>query len=355
MTAGVGINLPRMSALQHDYVRLDDLAAKSEVWWKSVLGVAGFDGLPPLGALPLSRSIPVAASGTPCLGALNDVCEVWRVNGDRGALVNEVLRQGRVRIRHGDDLLFGSMLIEEAGGGSGGLVRATTTAYEDLFSALDATGFAHLVRIWNYLPDINGEADGEERYRHFNSARQTAFRAADRATIGSVPAASALGSPAGGPISVFFLASRHAPAMIENPRQTSAYHYPSKFGAYSPTFSRACVLGQTAGTTLLVSGTASILGHESVHPGDVVAQTLETLVNIQALLREANRLAAEPRYVPECLKYKVYVRRAGDLPAVQGALAAAVQPQAPVVYLHADICRDDLLVEIEAIGESAPG
>ena len=354
MTAGVGINLPRMPVLQHDYVRLDDLATKSDVWWQSVLGVAGFDGLPALDGQSVSRSIPVAASMTPCLGDSGNVCEVWRVNGGRGVLVGEVLQQGRVRVCHGDELLFGSMLIEESGGGSAGLVRATTTAYEDLFSALDVTGFAHLVRVWNYLPDINGDADGEERYRHFNSARQTAFRAADRATIGSVPAASALGSPAGSPISVFFLASRHAPVMIENPRQTSAYHYPSKFGAHSPTFSRACVLGQTAGTTLLVSGTASILGHESVHPGDVVAQTLETLVNIQALLREANRRVGEPRYVPECLKYKVYVRRARDLPAVQGALAAAVQPQAPVVYLQADICRDDLLVEIEAIGESAP-
>ncbi len=342
-----------MTALQHDYVALDDLAAQPDVWWQSVLGVAGFDRLPPTGMLPISCPVPLAASMTPSLGAAADVCEIWRVQDGGGALSDEVLRQGRVRLRHGDHLLFGSMLVEESGGGSAALVRATTRAYDDLFAVLEVTGFAHLVRIWNYLPQINDEADGEERYRHFNSARRAAFRAAGRATIGSVPAASALGSSAGSPLSVFFLASRWAPVMIENPRQTSAYHYPPKFGAHSPIFSRACVLGEAAGTNLFVSGTASILGHESIHPGDVVAQTQETLANIEALLDEANRMAGRACYTLRGLKYKVYVRRPDDLEAIQGALAAALQPLTPIVYLHADICREDLLVEIEATGEPA--
>ena len=138
--------------------------------------------------------------------------------------------------------------------------------------------------------------------------------------------------------------------MIENPRQISAYHYPPKFGAHSPTFSRACVLGGSDGTNLFISGTASILGHETVHRGDVTAQTHESLANIDALLTEANRIVGAARYTLEGLKFKVYVREPGDVAAIETALTATAQPTFPVVYLQADVCREELLVEIEATG-----
>ena len=141
--------------------------------------------------------------------------------------------------------------------------------------------------------------------------------------------------------------------MIENPRQTSAYHYPPKFGRHSPIFSRACVLNESAGTSLFVSGTASIVGHETIHQGDVGAQTRETMANISALLEEANRVAGPARYSLEGLKFKVYVRQPSDFHAIEGALAGSLRPSAAVVYLQADVCREDLLVEIEATGESS--
>ena len=110
------------------------------------------------------------------------------------------------------------------------LSRATVSAYGRIFEVLERTAHPHLMRVWNYLPEINRAAGGDERYRHFNSARQEALRASGRPTKIVVPAASALGSPAGSPISIYFLATRTPPKMIENPRQTSAYHYPPKFG-----------------------------------------------------------------------------------------------------------------------------
>ena len=138
--------------------------------------------------------------------------------------------------------------------------------------------------------------------------------------------------------------------MIENPRQTSAYHYPPKFGRHSPIFSRACVLNASAGTSLFVSGTASIVGHETIHQGDVGAQTRETMANINALLDEANRVG-QRRFSLDGLKFKVYVRRPSDLGAIEGVLARWLRPSTPIVYLQADVCREDLLVEIEATGE----
>ena len=247
------------------------------------------------------------------------------------------------------------MTIEEegvTGESSSALRHATMAAYQDIFAVLEETQHRHLIRVWNYLPDINREADGDERYRHFNAARQCAFQNAGRSTVGTVPAACALGSPAGSPISIYFLASRRPPTMIENPRQTSAYFYPPKFGSHSPTFSRACILNGSAGTNLFVSGTASIVGHETLHCGDVTAQTRETLTNIDALLDEANRVVGAAHYSLSGLKFKVYVRRVSDFAAIESVLSAALDSSTTIVYLQADVCREDLLVEIEATGDS---
>ena len=66
-----------------------------------------------------------------------------------------------------------------------------------------------------------------------------AFLSSGCGVRGDVPAACALGSPAGGALIVYFLAARHAGTAIENPRQLPAYDYPAEYGAFSPTFSRA--------------------------------------------------------------------------------------------------------------------
>jgi enamine deaminase RidA (YjgF/YER057c/UK114 family) len=149
---------------------------------------------------------------------------------------------------------------------------------------------------------------------------------------------------------IYFLAARRAPIAIENPRQTSAYHYPLQYGLHQPIFSRACVLPGGSGTDLFVSGTASIVGHETLHPGDVVAQTRESLANIVAVVAEANRVYGDGRYSLDRLTFKVYVRRPGDLEAIAAEIARTVKADTPIVYLRADICRSDLLVEIEASG-----
>jgi enamine deaminase RidA (YjgF/YER057c/UK114 family) len=101
---------------------------------------------------------------------------------------------------------------------------------------------------------------------------------------------------------------------------------------------------------LFISGTASIVGHETFHVGDAAAQTRESLVNIEALLGEANRVAGAARFALGSMAYKVYVRRPSDLPIVQAQLSSAIGSSARIVYLKADICRQDLLVEIEATG-----
>ena len=86
---------------------------------------------------------------------------------------------------------------------------------------------------------------------------------------------------------------------------------------------------------LFVSGTAAILGEESVALGDAAAQTETTIQNIAALTRGAR------------LTYlRAYVKRATDMPAVRRVCEAAYGP-IPALYVQADVCRDELLVELE--------
>jgi chorismate lyase / 3-hydroxybenzoate synthase len=335
------------AALKLDYLSPQQIAAQSPAWWQGVLGLVGFGTRPASDAV----RIPIAACMTPSLDA-TDLCEVWRVAGAGIHLSTGETRHTRVRYRYCDDLLFGSVMVGEQDDAdeSRALKHATETAYREIFDVLNRTGHRHLIRIWNYLPEINRETGGDERYRLFNAARQRAFRNSGRATTGAVPAACALGSPAGSPICIHFLAARTPPQMIENPRQTSAYHYPPKFGRHSPTFSRACVWGEPGSANLFISGTASIVGHESIHRGDVAAQTRETMDNIGALLAEANRIVGSGSYSAAALNLKVYVRRPDDLPAIKAALSRILRPATQVLYLQADVCREDLLVEIEAVG-----
>ncbi len=320
--------------------------AEPAAGWEHVLGIATFNGTP--AAVAGAAGIPVARVGTPVLPSDTGVYEVWSTAGPA-----QSGEHGRVRFRRTSELLFGCIAVSERdfpAEDPSPLHRATEDAYRDLCATLEAQGYPHLLRIWNYLPDINRDSGGTERYRQFNTARQHALHLCGRALTGSVPAASALGASSESPLVIYFLAGKVAPLFIENPRQVSAYHYPREYGTHSPVFSRAALLRQSGGLILFISGTASIVGHQSLHVGDTGAQTRETLTNIRALVGEANRLAGEGRFELGSLAYKVYVRRPSDLPLIQAQLHAALGAGAQIIYLQADICRQDLLVEIEATG-----
>ena len=323
--------------------------------WHSVLGAAAFAGSARPGGGTVHEGtvdFPLAHVHTPTLGDEREVLEVWRTEGRAQAGSH-----GRVRYARAGDFLFGSIAVHEAelasASGSGArttLELATDLAYRETYATLAAVDSPHLVRVWNYIPDINLETHGLERYRQFNTARHEASLACRRAVAGSVPAASALGAAAGSPLTIYFLASRRAPTFIENPRQMSAYSYPTQYGPRSPAFSRAAVLGEGGEATLFVSGTASIVGHQTLHAGDPAAQTRETLVNIEALLAEAARRSGAGTMRLETLAYKVYVREPKDLPVIRAQLQSVLGPAAALLFLKADICRQDLAVEIEAVG-----
>ena len=253
--------------------------------------------------------------------------------------------QGRVRYRATEALLFGRIVVDDDPAAS--LEAVTEKAYRELFEALGEQGYPTLVRVWNYLPEINADDRGVERYRRFNAGRQQAFGASGRPVEGKVPAACALGTRSG-PLSIAFLAAREPFTPLENPRQVSAYHYPPEYGERSPTFSRGGILALPEATLLFVSGTAAIVGHQSLHGDDVVAQTREAMANLAAVVEQANRVCAAASFDLPALGYTVYLRHASDLSAVSAVLADTLPADARVVVVEADICRAELLVEIEA-------
>lgn len=292
---------------------------------------------------------PMQAVQAPMLeGAERVWHEAWVHSGPVVAGESEGIRWRRSE----DGVLFGSLaLTEEATdlpGSVSALRHGTEQAYARIFRLLDAQGLPHLWRVWNYIPDINGDQAGLERYRQFNLGRGDAFEGCARSVTEQVPAACALGV-GGGPLSIAFMAGATPVVPIENPRQVSAYRYPDVYGPRSPTFSRAALAHPPGQELFFVSGTASIVGHETLHPGDVVAQTQESLNNVESVLVEANRQARGGGFSLSDLVYRVYVRQAADAPAVMAALRERLGA-VEMLCVQADVCRSDLLVEVEAHG-----
>jgi len=297
---------------------------------------------------------PVQNISAPLLGTgAAAVEEIWRYatrcsTGDFEGIV----------WRRAGHLLYGVIELDEAAFAAQPaetpLQTASREAYRRIFRLLSSQGLPHLWRVWNYLADINQESFGLERYRQFNIGRQDAFLEFSRGTTGNVPAACAIGL-AGGPLSIAFLASDQAAVPVENPRQVSAYNYPAEYGPRSPTFSRAALVYPAGQEILFISGTASIVGHHTVHPGDVAGQAREAMANVAAVIEQANRLSRSGAYALNEFCYRVYLRHAADFAAVQAILDALIGSRVDIVYVQADICRHDLLLEIEAIASHLLG
>ena len=307
-----------------------------------MLGMHCIGPLPDLGGFdgPLQRI------ATPLLDGSKALCEVWHSGSP---CIQECFED--IVLRRNDALLFGVIELDESrlthSADQSPLLLAAESAYRQIFALLEAQDFPYLWRTWNYLPRIHATECGLERYRQFNIGRHQAFVAFERPVAGS-PVACALGVPHG-PLSIAFMAGRRPAHQIENPRQVSAFAYPAEYGPRSPTFTRAATINNGNNEVLFISGTASIVGHATLHHGDVIAQTRETVANLAILIEQANLRHPTAPYALQDLIYRVYVRHAHDYPLVRTTLEQLVGNAIEAAYLQADVCRTDLLVEIEAL------
>jgi enamine deaminase RidA (YjgF/YER057c/UK114 family) len=279
--------------------------------------------------------------------------ELWHVRGAGPVTHGRHGPRREITWATAGSLLFAHLTLDETDFGGAvqcALEAAAHAAYGSLFDLLQRSGHAYPIRFWNYLPRINADEDGLERYRHFNVGRHAAFVESKRPPDAAPPAACALGC-SGTAITVMVLAGQEPPVAIENPRQLSAYRYPQQYGPRPPTFSRAALYRHDGQALLTISGTASIVGHESVHIGDVAAQVDESLRNVQAVVDAANLAVGSPLFTLDALKMKAYVRRAADAGLVRRQLQQRL-PATAVPLVRADICRASLLFEIEAAGSA---
>ena len=233
----------------------------------------------------------------------------------------------------------------------GELVAESEASFRGLLELLDARGYPNLLRVWNLLPEINAEEGGVERYRLFNLGRSRAFEEhfGTAEAEQRYPASTAVGTT-GDQLLVWFAASRFPGTHLENPRQDRAYRYPPAFGPKAPSFSRATVAPRELGDLVFLSGTASIVGCESRHRGCVRCQIGGTLTNIDSVFAEAAPHLARPVETRSGFGFvRVYVRHRENLPTIRDVLAGRLDPGVQVLYLEADICRAELLLEIEGV------
>lgn len=304
------------------------------------LGVVGFDADAEIADRCADAAVlpfPLLASS---LRASGPVCEVWRASGsvERG-------RHGAIRYTRSEAFLWGRLVLDETEFADD-MANVAQAAYACMRDFVAECGYPHLLRVWNYFGAITqGEGD-DERYKQFCVGRARSFLPSAE----GFPAATAIGFPAPRQrFHLLWLAGKRPGMPIENPRQISAYHYPPQYGPQSPGFARATLLCDHGAPMLLISGTAAVVGHASCHQGDLQAQLDETARNLETLLETARVTAPglPPRFGAGSL-FRVYLRDP-TMRAVVEQFLSARWPEVQWTLLHAEVCRSELLVEMDGV------
>ena len=297
------------------------------------LAVLGFGAAAPVLDDPRYLRIPLEPHGAAA------PLEAWRGAGPvaRG-------RDDGAQWAEDGALQFGAIELDE---GAGGIEAAAAEAYARLSALLLRRGYPHLLRTWTHLDALTSGDGDDERYRRFCVGRVRGLGAVDPADL---PAATVIGRQDGvRRLQLYWLAARAPGTPLENPRQVSAFRYPRQYGPQAPTFVRAMLPPAGAAMPLLLSGTASIVGHESRHADSATAQLDEIFANLASLLDAARAVRPDlPPTFDASSRLKVYVRDAALLPAIADALAARLG-DVPRLLLHAAVCRRELRVEIDGV------
>ncbi|MBK6285141.1 MAG: hypothetical protein IPF54_23070 [Draconibacterium sp.] len=228
--------------------------------------------------------------------------------------------------------------------------------FDDLLHILNSVEFSlnSVVRQWNYIEDILGFDGKEQHYQEFNNARSTVY--GNLFDQPGFPAATGIGMNRGGVIIEFIAVQSNEliSLAINNPSQIAAHTYSSNVLAgeecllkTTPKFERARYLELFGKKLIFISGTASIIGERTVGVGNPAEQTEITINNIKQLYSKEilNKLSGESLN-PKYGHARVYIKNPKDFPTIKRTFKSHFG-KLPVVYIIADICRNDLLVEIE--------
>ena len=218
---------------------------------------------------------------------------------------------------------------------------------------LQSNGFeaSDIYRQWNYIQGITALNNGSQNYQEFNDARSKFYNNCNWQN--GFPAATGIGADAGG-VMVEINAAKYSDINkpIDNPLQIAAHNYSQdvldgkaieEFGhRTTPKFERARLLGKT----IYISGTAAIKGEHSIKDRNAAEQTAETMEIMDRLVSKDNIPVDNNGSHYDLLR--VYVKYRNDIEAVKNYMEIHY-PSVPKHYLIADVCRPELLVEIEGV------
>lgn len=216
-----------------------------------------------------------------------------------------------------------------------------------------------IVRQWNYIEKIVAmDSSGHQHYQAFNDSRTCFYNEAEWRQ--GYPAATGIGTQWGGVmVDIDAMVVKNDTCGVyplDNPRQVPAHAYSGKVllgdsRKTTPKFERGKVMAVAGERMVYVSGTAAIRGEQSLTGVGIEAQTRATLENIAYLLSRENLLAAgvEATSDTRLQLLRVYLKHGEDETAARGVIEE-IAPSVPALYVVADICRDELLIEMEGIG-----
>jgi len=241
--------------------------------------------------------------------------------------------------------------------------NAACFAFEQMAAVLEKEGMSlnEIVRQWNFIGNILKINEGLQNYQVFNEVRGEYYH--KYRTLRSYPAATGVGMDHEGVIIDFYAVKSDAKMEIrpvDNPNQARAYEYgqdvlkgladPVIKVKQPPQFERALLLNKGEYTAYFISGTASIIGQEVIGRNNVREQVNITNENIKKLtdpLFICNVMGENLSFSSRFLLIRVYIRHTDDFEVVK-SICTSQYPDIPAVYIRADICRDELLAEIEA-------
>jgi len=217
--------------------------------------------------------------------------------------------------------------------------RATQACqtFENLATALGQAGFtlADVARTWFYNDDILAW------YGDFNRVR-TAHYARTLFHTGSLPAST--GVEGSNPADAALVMGAWAVQPLDNATRVAEVESPLQCPApaYGSSFSRAMEIASGGSRRVLISGTASIApGGETLWPGDTRKQIELTMEVVAAILR------SREMNLGDVTRATAYFKHPADAELFAKWLEKRELQTMPYVPVHCDICRDDLLFELE--------
>jgi enamine deaminase RidA (YjgF/YER057c/UK114 family) len=232
--------------------------------------------------------------------------------------------------------------IQEQAGGRSDQVRGILERAEGILLR-NGAAYKDVARTWFYLSDIL------DWYPDFNKTRSEKYGEfgimpgpGDSRLM--LPASTGIGAgaPSGAAASMDLL------AVVENDERTPSVRKLTNRGQldafrYGAAFSRGAVISEDDVTVIQVSGTAAIDEHGvSLYPGDIRSQINCTLDKVQTLLGQ------ERAGLGDICAATVFVKRPEYAEVFRQVAVDRGLADLPAVCVVADVCREELLFEIDA-------